>query len=47
MSITRAILPPQHVKNGVVRVRIVEGFIGHADVSGKTTWCKMPSTSLC
>jgi len=32
--ITRAILPPQHVKNGIVRIRIVEGYIGDVSVSG-------------
>jgi hemolysin activation/secretion protein len=32
--LTRAILPPQHVKNGVVRIRIVEGYIGKVDVAG-------------
>lgn len=33
--ITRAILPPQHVKNGVVKVQIIEGYIGKVDVSGQ------------
>lgn len=32
--ISRAILPPQHVKNGVVNVQVIEGFIGKVDVSG-------------
>lgn len=32
--ISRAILPPQHVKNGVVRIRIIEGYIGKVDVGG-------------
>ncbi len=32
--LSRALLPPQHVKNGVVRVRIVEGFIGNITVAG-------------
>ncbi len=32
--LTRAILPPQHVKNGVVRIRILEGYISNVDVSG-------------
>ena len=32
--ISRAILPPQHVKNGVVRVRIIEGFIDKLFVTG-------------
>lgn len=33
--ITRAILPPQHVKNGVVRIQIIEGYIGDVTVTGK------------
>lgn len=33
--LTRAILPPQHVKGGVVRIRIIEGYIGDVVVSGK------------
>ncbi len=32
--ISRAILPPQHVKGGVVHIRIIEGYIGNVDVSG-------------
>lgn len=32
--ISRAILPPQHVKNGIVQVRIIEGFIDQVDVTG-------------
>jgi hemolysin activation/secretion protein len=32
--ISRAILPPQHVKGGVVHIQIVEGFIGAVSVSG-------------
>lgn len=32
--ISRAILPPQHVKGGVVRIQIIEGFIGKVDVTG-------------
>lgn len=32
--ISRAILPPQHVKNGVVKVQIIEGFIDKVDVTG-------------
>jgi hemolysin activation/secretion protein len=32
--ISRAILPPQHVKNGVVIIRIIEGFIGKVNVTG-------------
>lgn len=33
--ISRAILAPQHVKNGIVHVKIIEGYIGKIDVSGK------------
>lgn len=32
--LSRAILPPQHVKNGIVHVRIIEGYIGKVDVTG-------------
>lgn len=32
--ISRAILPPQHVKNGVVEVQIIEGFLDKVEVSG-------------
>lgn len=32
--ISRAILPPQHVKNGVVHVQVIEGYIGKVDVTG-------------
>jgi len=32
--ISRAILPPQHVKSGMVRIQIIEGYIGKVDVSG-------------
>lgn len=31
--ISRAVLPPQHVKNGVVRIQVIEGFIDKVDVS--------------
>lgn len=33
--ISRAILPPQHVKSGVVKIRVIEGFIGKVDVGGQ------------
>lgn len=33
--ISRAILPPQHVKDGVVRIQIIEGYIGKIDVAGE------------
>lgn len=32
--LSRAILPPQHVKDGVVRIRIIEGYIAKVTVSG-------------
>jgi hemolysin activation/secretion protein len=32
--LTRAILPPQHVKGGTVKVQIIEGFIEKVTVSG-------------
>lgn len=33
--LSRAIIPPQHVKEGVVRIRLVEGYIGNVTVVGK------------
>lgn len=33
--ISRAVLPPQHVKGGIIRVLVIEGYIGKVDVSGK------------
>lgn len=33
--LTRAILPPQHVHNGVVHIRIIEGYVGNVIVQGK------------
>ena len=32
--LSRAILPPQHVKNGIVRIQIIEGTIGKVTISG-------------
>lgn len=32
--LTRAILPPQHVANGIVHIRVLEGYIAHAKVQG-------------
>lgn len=32
--LSRAILPPQHVKNGVVRIQVIEGYVDKVDVSG-------------
>lgn len=33
--LSRAILPPQHVKNGIVHIRVIEGYIGNVTVTGK------------
>lgn len=33
--LSRAVLPPQHVKNGVVTIQVVEGYIGAVTVEGK------------
>lgn len=38
--ISRAILPPQHVKGGVVHIQIVEGFIDKVEITGKPKWSK-------
>lgn len=38
--LSRAILPPQHVKGGVVRVKIIEGYIGNVTVTGKPRGAK-------
>lgn len=38
--ISRAILPPQHVKEGVVRIQIIEGYIGTVSVSGNPRGAK-------
>lgn len=32
--LSRAVIPPQHVKEGVVRIKIVEGYIGNVNVIG-------------
>jgi hemolysin activation/secretion protein len=32
--ISRAVLPPQHVKDGVVNIQIVEGYIDKVEISG-------------
>jgi hemolysin activation/secretion protein len=32
--LTQAVLPPQHVKNGIVKIQIIEGFIGQVATSG-------------
>lgn len=32
--LSRAILPPQRVKNGIVRIQVIEGYIGNVEVTG-------------
>ena len=32
--LSRAILPPQHVKNGIVKIQVVEGFVDKVNVGG-------------
>lgn len=34
--LARAILPPQHISNGVVIIRVIEGFIAQVNLVGKT-----------
>lgn len=36
--ISRAILPPQHVKNGVVKIQIIEGYIDKVDVTDEASY---------
>jgi len=38
--LSRAILPPQHVKGGVVKIQIIEGYISHIDVTGQPKGAK-------
>lgn len=38
--ISRAVLPPQHVKGGVVRVQVIEGFLDQVEVTGKPKGAK-------
>jgi hemolysin activation/secretion protein len=38
--LSRALLPPQHVKNGIVKVQIIEGYIGKVAVSGTPNYAK-------
>lgn len=38
--ISRAILPPQHVKGGIVKIQIIEGFIDKVDVTGNPRGAK-------
>lgn len=39
--ISRAILPPQHVENGIVKVEVIEGYLDKVNVTGK------PGTAKC
>lgn len=34
--LSRAILPPQTIKNGIVEVQVVEGYISNVDIKGET-----------
>jgi hemolysin activation/secretion protein len=36
--LSRAILPPQQIKNGIVAVQVIEGFISHIDVKSNNIW---------
>lgn len=38
--LSRAILPPQHVKGGNVTIQIIEGYIGQIEVTGKPKGAK-------
>lgn len=38
--LTRAILPPQHVKGGVVHVRVIEGYVSEVTVTGNPRGAK-------
>src|SRR5579885_79722 len=38
--LSRAILPPQHVKGGVVTIQVIEGYIGAVNVQGKPNGAK-------
>lgn len=38
--LSRAILPPQHVANGIVHVQVIEGYINHVKVLGKARGAK-------
>lgn len=38
--LSRAILPPQHVKSGVVHIQVIEGYIGNVTVSGTPNGAK-------
>ncbi len=38
--LSRAILPPQHVKGGVVTIEVIEGYIGHVEVTGNPKGAK-------
>src|SRR3989338_8243642 len=38
--ISRAILPPQKIQNGVVKIQIIEGYLDEVNVSGDPKWAK-------
>jgi len=38
--LSRAILPPQTIKGGVVKVQVIEGFISHIIIKGDISWVK-------
>lgn len=38
--LSRGILPPQHVKNGVVKVEIIEGYLDKVNVEGNPRYAK-------
>jgi hemolysin activation/secretion protein len=38
--LSRAILPPQHVKGGIVEILIIEGYIGKVEVTGEPKGAK-------
>jgi hemolysin activation/secretion protein len=38
--LSRAILPPQHVKGGVVEIQVIEGYIGSVQVTGEPKGAK-------
>jgi len=44
--LSRAVLPPQHVANGVVYVQVIEGYIDHVKVRWRTRRGETLSTSL-
>ncbi len=39
--LTRAILPPQHVTNGIVKIKVIEGYINQVNVIGSPKGAKV------